>query len=196
MQENQKKVVSLPVYLRLTKNQGTMKKVLFLFLMIAMVSCNNQPDGGRNAAEFVKEQIPKFELAEIIEPTNMIEVGVIDTDYFLESINEKRSPSNRDKNWLKFYDRLNTQYMMAEKTWEGNQKYIELAHRVDVEFRKVYTISITMPSQTKDSVRVIMQADGITPWMIEEVYLMKLRIYKKVLYECYWEALEKDMSHN
>ena len=97
--------------------------------------------------------MPRYERAEIIEPTNMIEVGVIDTDYFLESIKEKRSPSNRDKNWFKFYDRLNTQYMMAEKTWEGNQKYIELAHRVDVEFRKVYTISITMPSRAMDSIR-------------------------------------------
>ena len=126
----------------------------------------------------------------------MIEVGVIDTDYFLESIKEKRSPSNMDKNWFKFYDRLNTQYMMAEKTWEGNQKYIELAHHVDVEFRKVYTISITMPSQTKDSVRVIMQADGITPWMIEDVYFEKLKIYSKVLNECYLEALKKDMSRN
>lgn len=173
-----------------------MKKVLFLFLTITLVSCNNQPDGGRNAAEFVKEQMPKFERAESIEPTNMIEVGVIDTDYFLESIKEKRTPGNRDKNWFKFYDRLNTQYMMAQNTWDGNKKYIELAHRVDVEFRRMYTLSITMPSQTKDSVRVIMQSDGITPWMTEEVYLMKLRIYKKVLDECYWEALEKDMLQN
>ena len=153
-----------------------MRKVSFYLLTLVLVACNSTSSkyglGGRNAVQFVKEQASgAAQNAESIEVTGEdsllcdigLMFGVNDVYKALEKYNNgeislKEARAVRDSVMHDGAD--------VEDTWKfGSIVTDSLRHlsRYEGQWRKVYTVTIKMKSQTTDEVRVLMNGDGTTP---------------------------------
>ena len=164
-----------------------MRKVLYSLITLALVACNNTSpkygQGGRNAVQFVKEQAP-----EVAQNTESIEVtgedsllceigltfGVNDVYKALEKYNNgeislKEARAVRDSVMHDGAD--------DEDTWKFGSivtDSLRQLSRYEGQWRKVYTVTIKMKSQTSDEVRVLMDEDGTTPRYTDKQFSARL----------------------
>lgn len=164
-----------------------MRKVLYSLITLALVACNNTSpkygQGGRNAVQFVKEQAP-----EVAQNTESIEVtgedsllceigltfGVNDVYKALEKYNNgeislKEARAVRDSVMHDGAD--------VEDTWKFGSivtDSLRQLSRYEGQWRKVYTVTIKMKSQTSDEVRVLMDEDGTTPRYTDKQFSARL----------------------
>ena len=164
-----------------------MRKVSFYLLTLALVACNNTSSkyglGGRNAVQFLKEQAAEVaQNAESIEVTDEdsllcdigLMFGVNDVYKALEKYNNgeislKEARAVRDSVMHDGAD--------VENTWNYGITVTDSLKRLtkyEGQWRKVYTVTIKMKSQTTDDVRVLMDEDGITPRCTEKQFSKRL----------------------
>lgn len=164
-----------------------MKKVFLLAIALLLVSCNTEQtkfgQGGSNACQFVKEQVP--ELREDID-----KIEVISEDSLLTDIGLTFASIRAGEIKLAYYegkvsfdemsrvlDSCKAELMYVEQSWQyGNvSKKLE---KFKYQWRKVYTVRVTMKSGTTKEPRVLMDQDGITPRRLESEFIDGLRQYQ------------------
>ena len=164
-----------------------MKRVLLLTIVIVVVSCDVTQSkfgqGGKNAAQFIKEQVPDLRddiknIETIAEDSLLSDIGLM---FALSRISNIKLAYSNDEIPYSEVDRIvdscKVELMYVEHSWKyGNvSKKIE---KFDGQWRKVYTVRVTMKSGIIKEPRVLMDQDGITPRMIERDFEDKLRQYK------------------
>lgn len=171
-----------PLFLTGSINQNVfdMKKVLYIVLTLAVISCDNTSlntslkygQGGQNAVQFVKEQMLSIaqntESIEVTDEDSLLcdiglmfginEVNKALNQYYNEEISLKEARAVRDR---VLHDGAD-----VENTWRFGSIVTDSLKRLpkyDGQWRKVYSVTIKMKSKTSKVVRVLMDGDGITP---------------------------------
>lgn len=164
-----------------------MRKGLLLFvILVGLSACHTEQSkygiGGRNACQFVKEQVPglreDISNIEVIGEDSMIcDIGLgfgFDRVYEAEKLYyvDKMSRQELDR----VLDSMNLELTFVENSWKyGTPK--TYGNKFDGQWRKVYTVRVTMKSGVIKEPRVLMDQDGTTPRMMEKDFEMKLQKY-------------------
>lgn len=144
-----------------------MKKVLFLALMMAVVSCGSKfGDGGDNAAQYIREQMPELTMDAVsVEAVDVKDCYIIDFDSYHAIKADEHVP------YFKI-DRMNNQIWASLESLKGEQTALDKAKQIGLtDKRKVYTVIITAKSGKKYDAYVIMEKDEITPYMTFNEYM-------------------------
>lgn len=164
-----------------------MRKVLYYLMTLALVACGNTSSqygrGGRNAAQFVKEQAPEVaQNAESIEVTGedslLCDIGLM---FGINDVYKALEKYNNGEISLKEARAVRDSVMHdgadVEDTWKYGSIVTDSLKRLskyEGQWRKVYTITIKMKSQTTDEVRVLMDEDGTTPRYTDKQFSARL----------------------
>ena len=166
-----------------------MKKVI-LMMMMAVAGCTSSPygQGGENACQFVKEQVPGLR-------DNIAKMEVIAEDSLLSDIALAFSRGSFAKAGVDFLEgnisRENYQKIIDERaqllqdiqdSWQFSMVVNDSLRRLskyDDMWRKVYKVLVTMKSGDTKEPRVLMDNDGITPRMIEMDFGRQLEDYQR-----------------
>ena len=165
-----------------------MKRIMIIVIAVSFifVGCNNDRtrygQGGENAIQFVKEQVP-----ELSNDINKIEV--IGEDSLLTDLGLTFASNRAASIKAAYYegrvsydemervlDSCKAELMVVEQSWKygtvskKNKKY-------EYQWRKVYTIRVTMKSGVTKEPRVLMDQDGVTPRKLESDFMLDLLNY-------------------
>lgn len=166
-------------------------KKLFLLLFV-MTACNNKNGdnmqsqygtGGENACQFVKEQVPGLR-------EDIAKIEVIGEDSLLGDLGLTFASIRAGDIKMGYYqgkvsydemsrvlDSCQTELMYVEQSWKyGNIS--KKQERFKYQWKKVYTVRVTMKSGVKKEPRVMMENDGITPLILEMDFFSKLDKYR------------------
>ena len=163
-----------------------MKKYLAIAILIVLTGCNQTQmkygQGGKNACLFVKEQVPELRedisSVEVIGEDSMIcDIGLM---FGFNRVHEaemmyydsKITRSELDQ----VLDSMNLELTFVENSWKYGTPET-YGNKFDGQWRKVYTVRVTMKSGVTKEPRVLMEQDGITPRMIEREFEKKLQNY-------------------
>lgn len=156
-----------------------MKKVLFLLLMCVVVGCTTDMkygQGGRNACQYVKEQVPG--LRDDIASVEVIEEDSLLTDLYLDS-----GDLALHKGEVDYYEnRISRQQLdsiidsvgvaLKDLEWSWTLGVVNDSLKRLVKYRtqwcKVYKVQVTMKSGVTKYPRVMMDYDGVTPYCLEK----------------------------
>ena len=133
----------------------------------AIVACSSSPygQGGENACQFVKEQVP--ELRDDIAKVEVVAVDTV-TVYDLPRLSEELRSKETDTD----------AGLITCKELRG---YADSINRL-CEPRIVYSVVVTMKSSQMQEVDVIMEDDGTTPYMLRNEYeKIKKPFYENML---------------
>ena len=167
-----------------------MKKYLAIAILIVLTGCNQTQmkygQGGKNACLFVKEQVPELRedisSVEVIGEDSMIcDIGLM---FGFNRVHEaemmyydsKITRSELDQ----ILDSMNLELTFVENSWKYGTPET-YGNKFDGQWRKVYTVRVTMKSGVTKEPRVLMEQDGITPRMIEREFEKKLQNYASEL---------------
>lgn len=167
-----------------------MKKYLAIAILIVLTGCNQTQmkygQGGKNACLFVKEQVPELRedisSVEVIGEDSMIcDIGLM---FGFNRVHEaemmyydsKITRSELDQ----VLDSMNLELTFVENSWKHGTPET-YGNKFDGQWRKVYTVRVTMKSGVTKEPRVLMEQDGITPRMIEREFEKKLQNYASEL---------------
>lgn len=167
-----------------------MKKYLAIAILIVLTGCNQTQmkygQGGKNACLFVKEQVPELRedisSVEVIGEDSMIcDIGLM---FGFNRVHEaemmyydsKITRSELDQ----VLDSMNLELTFVENSWKYGTPET-YGNKYDGQWRKVYTVRVTMKSGVTKEPRVLMEQDGITPRMIEREFEKKLQNYASEL---------------
>jgi hypothetical protein len=133
-----------------------MKKVTFIMIMLmTIMSCGSKfGEGGDNAAQYVREQMP--ELA-----NDAVSVEVVNTDtvnvYDISTLTKELEMKEIDAD-------------LKNITFKELREFADSIDKMS-EPRLMYVVEITAKSSKKTEVKVIMEKDGTTPYMLYDKYL-------------------------
>lgn len=162
-----------------------MKKVLFLLLaMASMMACNSEQNkygiGGQNACQFVKEKVAN-------QSDNIKNIEVIAEDSLLSDIGLTFATIRASNIKAAYYagmipynemsrvlDSCKAELMYVEQSWKYGTVSKKLK-KFEYQWRKAYTVRVTMKSTVTKETRVLMDHDGITPRMLEMDFFDELR---------------------
>lgn len=135
-----------------------MKKVLFL-AVIAVVSCGSKfGEGGDNAAQYVREQMPELTKdAASVEAVKCDTFGICDIQKVMRELELKELEA--ESQVIKYSDL--SKFVDSIDMYAYNDK------------RLLYTVVVTAKSNKRDSIKVIMDKDGIAPQMLYNEYIKK-----------------------
>ena len=182
-----------------------MKKFLVTFITLSLIGCNQVSDnkydqGGKNAAQFVREQVSNLEEGiESIETTaedslltdRMLSLGQVQfakagADFWQDRINREQ--------YQNIIDNTSQALQDVQNSWlygiVVNDSLRKLAKYED-NWAKVYTVTIQMKSGEKKEVRVLMDQDGITPRMTENQFGKELQEYTDKILEAQRDIYRK-----
>lgn len=165
-----------------------MRKFYFLMAALAVFSCSGKyGKGGDNAAQFVREQVPG--LRADIERIEVVGVDTLLSDVGLMFASNRASSAK-----MAFYagrlsydevdfvlDSCAAELLHVNNSWrygvtpKGDGKYAS-------QLRIVYTIRVTMKSGQVKEPRVLMEADGVTPRMLERDFETELLNYQSMFH--------------
>ena len=166
-----------------------MKKMI-LMMMMAVAGCTSSPygQGGENACQFVKEQVPGLR-------DNIAKMEVIAEDSLLSDIALAFSRGSFAQAGVDFLEgnisRENYQKIIDERaqllqdiqdSWQFSMVVNDSLRRLskyDDMWRKVYKVLVTMKSGDTKEPRVLMDNDGITPRMLEMDFGRQLEDYQR-----------------
>lgn len=157
------------------------RRIIILTAMVAMaVSCDQMSNkygrGGDNACQYVKEQVPglREDIAsvEVIEEDSLLsDIGLIFGRTILAKSSAEFQEGTLSKDKFKaIIDSLAHDATDVEYSWRFSNVIndsLRALQRYSGQWRKVYTVRVTMKSGTTKEPRVMMDNDGITPRMIE-----------------------------
>jgi len=158
-----------------------MKKVILLLTVVTLVvSCDvtssKYGQGGKNAAQFVKEQVPGIRddiesIETIAEDSLLGDIGFIFADTQLAKMGSEFLKGEITKEEFNaIIDSIAHDATDVEYSWRFSNVIndsLRQLKKYDGIWRKVYTVRVTMKSGTTKEPRVMMDNDGITPRMIE-----------------------------
>ena len=183
-----------------------MKKILISLLVLSLFGCsrvsslNNYGQGGKNASQYVLQQVP--ELSEYIESVaatkedslltdRMLAFGQVQfakagTDYWQDKICRKQYQHIIDSTAQALQDVQNSWIYgdIVNDSLKTLTKYIN-------NWAKVYTVTVKMKSGVEKMVRVLMDGDGITPRMTEQQFSTKLDDYSNRILEAQRDIYRK-----
>jgi len=160
--------------------------IIVIAVSFIFVGCNNDRtrygQGGENAIQFVKEQVP-----ELSNDINKIEV--IGEDSLLTDLGLTFASNRAASIKAAYYegrvsydemervlDSCKAELMVVEQSW----KYGTVSKKIkkyEYQWRKVYTIRVTMKSGVTKEPRVLMDQDGVTPRKLESDFMLDLLNY-------------------
>lgn len=132
-----------------------MKKVI-LMMMMAVAGCTSSPygQGGENACQFVKEQMPeKVKDAASVKVVGKDSMVVYDVPMLMEKLKSKEVDA--DLNII---------------TCKELREFAESISKQQ-EARVVYWVAVIKKSSKQEVIGVIMEADGTTPYMLRDEYI-------------------------
>lgn len=165
-----------------------MRKVLFLFSVIALAACSGGKfgKGGDNAAQYVREQIVNSEGIESVEATEEKDIYVL--------------------NWLKCELMLDSIAIAGDDRVKAYNKAVDFANSIHEAIfskkqtnapgymQKMYVVLVTYKSTKKEPHLVIMARDGVTPFMNYDEYDDHLQpLYEKLAEYAVKIATEDDI---
>lgn len=159
-----------------------MKKV-FLFwalLAVTVAACNTEQikygQGGRNACQYVKEQVPglrdDIETIEVINEDSLLgDIGLTFDEVTLAKSGAEFSQGriSADK-YRAIIDSISNDATDVYYSWKYStvvNDSLKTLSKYDGKWRKVYTVRVTMKSGTTKEPRVLMDNDGVKPYMME-----------------------------
>ena len=164
-----------------------MKKITLLLLTLALVACNSTSSkfgqSGNNAVQFVKEQLPEFaqnaESIEVIgEDSLLCDIGLM---FGINDVYKALEKYNNGEITLKEARAVRDSVLHdgtdVENTWRYGSivtDSLKQLTKYEGQWRKVYTVTINMKSQTTKEVRVMMDNDGTTPRYTDEQFSDRL----------------------
>ena len=168
-----------------------MKKVILITItLLVFISCqqvvSKYGQGGRNAAQFVKEQVP--ELRDDIESIEVIEEDSLLCDIGLTfaSVQLARAESEFYEGMISrqrlenIIDSVSNAIKDVQYSWQYGIVVNDSLHKIpkyESQWRKVYKVCVTMKSGVKKYPRVLMDNDGITPRCIEKDFEKDIQRY-------------------
>lgn len=132
-----------------------MKKVTFIMIMLmTIMSCGSKfGEGGDNAAQYVREQMAELTSDAIsVETVNTDTVSVYDVVTLTEELNGKELDVD-----LKII------------TFKEFREFADSINGLS-ESRLMYIVAVTAKSSKTTEVKVIMEKDGTTPYMLYDKY--------------------------
>lgn len=166
-----------------------MKKALLIIMLLTALACSSEQrkygQGGRNACQFVKEQVPglrdDIKKVEVIEEDSLLSdlgltfasmrAGIIKTAYYEGRISYEEMD--------RVLDSCRAELMFVEQSW----KYGTVSTKVEKfrnQWRKIYTVRVTMKSGDTKEPRVLMEQDGVTPRKLESDFMLDLLHYYSI----------------
>ncbi len=162
-----------------------MKKIITTVVLAAffMLGCDNDRmkygQGGVNAIQFVKEQVP--ELSNDIDKIEVIGEDSLLTDLGLTFASNRAASIKAAyfegrisyDEMSRVLDSCKAELMVVEQSW----KYGTVSKKIkkyEYQWRKVYTIRVTMKSGVTKEPRVLMDQDGVTPRIVESDFMLDL----------------------
>ena len=167
-----------------------MKGKLLLFVLF-ISACNQTTNngfgqGGKNATQFVREQIPELKseiesvettfedslLTDRIVSFGQIQFAKAGTDYWEDKISREQYQIIIDSSANVLHD--------IQYSWQFsdviNDSLKQLSKYSD-NWAKVYTVTVKMKSGIEKEIRILMDKDGITPRMTEKQFEDELHNY-------------------
>ena len=132
-----------------------MKKIVTITVMLlAIMSCSSKfGKGGDNAAQYVREQMPELvKDAVSVEAVNTDTISVYDIDTLTKELESK-----------------NLDVELGIATDKELTAFADSISRFG-EVRIVYIVTIIAKSSKKEDVKVVMEKDGETPYMLYDEY--------------------------
>jgi hypothetical protein len=167
-----------------------MKKSIIVAIAVMLMGCGQISSkfgqGGKNAAQFVKEQVPQ--LKEDIESFETIAEDSLLTDRMLSlgSVQQARTNAefwegkiSRDQ-YQQFIDSTSNVLQDVQYSWQFSNVVndsLKKLTKYQYNWAKVYTVRVKMKSGVEKDVRVLMDQDGITPRMTEKQFGEELQEY-------------------
>ena len=157
-----------------------MKKILLSSILLVV----------KNACQFVKEQVPvlheDISNIEVISEDSMI--CDIALSFGLRRVYEAErmyyeSKMSRDE-LEQVLDSMNNELTFVENSWKYGTPETS-GDKYKFEWRKVYTVRVTMKSGVTKEPRILMEQDGITPRMLEKDFGKELQRHASELMEVY-----------
>lgn len=143
-----------------------MKKVILMIVVVAIVACSSSPYGlgGDHAAQYVREQVPEMIAnAASVNPTGIDSTMVYDVVRLSQELDDK-----------------NTDVELGIATENELTEFADSIGRLG-EVRIVYIVTITAKSSHKKEMKVVMEKDGVTPYMLYDEYeKLHLQFIRKV----------------
>lgn len=182
-----------------------MKKFLVTLITLSLIGCgqvgvNKFGQGGKNAAQYVHEQVPNLkEDIESMETTaedslltdRMLSLGQLQfaqagADFWQDKINREQYQDIIDNTSQALQDVQNSWLygVVVNDSLRKLEKY-------EYNWAKVYTVTIHMKSGVKKDVRVLMDQDGTTPRMTEDQFGMELHEYTDKILEAQRDIYRK-----
>ena len=172
-----------------------MKKVLSIAIMLTMlISCQQSPfgQGGKNAEQFVKEKT-------VLISDNIANIEVIKEDSLLSDIllafdsrilikagSDFLQGNISGDDYMKIINDRTLLLKDIQDCWQFplvvNDSLRKLKKYEGI-WRKAYTVKVTMKSGVTKKPRVLMDHDGITPYMIEKDFIKQLSEYENEIGE-------------
>lgn len=153
---------------RETKNKGIMKKMYVLIWAVMLMACVNESmNGGKNAIQFVREVLPEITKDAVsIDVVACDTVGICDIDSLTTEIELKEMDADagriRTKELREFAEQMNIE-MYSDK-------------------RLLYSVAVKAKSTKTETVDVIMEKDGTTPYMLYDEYKKKRQpLFERVI---------------
>ena len=157
-----------------------MKNCVLIVILLVLTGCNQTQmkygQGGKNACQYVKEQVPGLrddiqDIEVIAEDSLLCDLGMTFGDLTLSKQGAAFLKGEISKEELRaIIDSVAIAATDVEYSWRFSNVVndsLKQLSKYDGMWRKVYTIKVTMKSGTTKEPRVLMDTDGITPRMIE-----------------------------
>ena len=164
--------------------------VLFALLLTAcnQTSSNEFGQGGQNAAQFVREQIPEIRddietikttkedslMTDRIVSFGQIQFAKAGSDYWEDKISREQYQSIIDSSANVLQD--------IQYSWQFSNVIndsLKQLSKYNNNWAKVYTVTVKMKSGIEKEVRILMDNDGITPRMTEKQFEDEIQDYAK-----------------
>lgn len=166
-----------------------MKRLLTLFIVSLLIACQQQPfdQGKQNAIQYVNEQFPLYrddiasveviktdtllsDIALIFEMTKFAKAG---TEFLQNNISRGEYQNIIDERESLIND-INNSW-----SYKSVNDSLKRLTKFDGMWRRVYTIRITMKSSDVKEQRIMMENDGIKPYIIESKFIQQLEEYER-----------------
>lgn len=157
-----------------------MKNFFIIAILFVLTGCNQTQmkygQGGKNACQFVKEQVPGLrddiqDLEVIAEDSLLCDFGMTFGDLTLSKQGAAFLKGEISKDELSAtIDSVAKAATDVEYSWRFSNVVndsLKQLPKYDGLWRKVYTVKVTMKSGTTKEPRVLMDTDGKTPRMME-----------------------------
>ena len=157
-----------------------MKNYLIIAFLLVLTGCNQTQmkygQGGKNACQYVKEQVPDLhddiqDIDVIAEDSLLCDLGMTFGDLTLSKQGAAFLKGEISKDELSAtIDSVAKAATDVEYSWRFSNVVndsLKQLPKYDSLWRKVYTVKVTMKSGTTKEPRVLMDTDGKTPRMME-----------------------------